>query len=132
MNTESWSVSGVEPREQSMERAGTGGAKAVQEHGLSESLRELAERVRETAVRAGADADKGLQEFGAIVAGKIDGVATLLESKDMEGFREGLKGLTRENPLLVSLAAFSAGILLSRILKHSFPQEMGGDDAQGS
>jgi hypothetical protein len=129
MHTESWSVSGVEEQEHPTGAAKTEGG-AGQEGGLSESLREFAERVREMAAQAGSEADRGMRDFGEVIAGKVERMAALVDSKDAEALRAGLKNLARENPLLVSAGAFAAGILLSRILKHSFPHERRSGDAE--
>jgi hypothetical protein len=124
MSTESWSVSGYQGGdEQKGEATGPGAREGRSEGGLAVTLRDLAGRARQMTVEAGSEADRGVRELGEAVAGRLERVAAILESKDVEEFREEVKVMSRENPLLVTAGVFAAGILVSRVLKHSIPRE---------
>jgi hypothetical protein len=123
MSTESWNVSGVEER-------GPGEVSGTEQQGqgstagkMPESLRMLADRVREMSLHAGSEADRGIRDFGEAVSGRIERLALVIGSRDMDELRTGIKDMAKENPMLLSAAAFAAGMVLSRIIKHTVVEE---------
>jgi hypothetical protein len=124
MSTESWNVSGVDE----MSPGEVSGREQGQESAVGkmpESLKMLAERVREMTVHAGSEADRGIRDFGEAVSGRIERLALVLGSRDMDELRTGIKDMAKENPMLLSAAAFAAGMVLSRIIKHTVVEEGG-------